>query len=106
MMSRQPENVTATVFLQLEPTWAGSYLKDANGGPILEGAKVVAMTQTRPRKQRPGTVLVTLDVRLPAGAFLPLSPHVVIDVSPAMTSVAPIEVTVGDASTDEPEVTG
>ena len=54
--------------------------------------KAVALTQKRPQRQRSGTVMVKLRVRVPDGAFLPLRPEAIIVIPDGMTIAAPIEI--------------
>lgn len=90
----QPSHVDATFYAQVEPEW--SRWVDSNGERSLRGAKVVTITQNRPGKQRGGTVLVKLTVRVPAGAFLPLKPEAIVVIPDDMTVTEPIEVEAGD----------
>lgn len=95
MIHAQPEAVDATVYLQLKPD-LHNWWKDGSDNPILQGAKVIAMTQGRPEKPKPGTVLVKVTIRTPAGAFLPLSPEAIVVIPEAMTVTTPIEVEASD----------
>lgn len=95
----QPDHVDATCFLQVEPRWrhTGYYGSDASGHPLLDDAKVVAITQERPKKQRSNTVLCKITLRIPAGAFLPLAPEAVVVIPEGLVTAEPIEVEAGDA---------
>lgn len=91
-------HVDAAVYLQIEPEWSDYYrrqgrLDDPNA---LVGAKGVAITQKKPGKQRPGTVLVKLTVRIPVAAFLPLRPEAVLVIPDDMTTHEPLEVLAED----------
>jgi hypothetical protein len=66
-----------TVFIQCEPEWS-SYARDSNGNPDVAGMRVTKMTKNRP--DRITGVLVKVKLRIPDGAFKPLSPTVIIDV--------------------------
>lgn len=70
------KKVETTVYLQLEPLWS-SY-RGSDGQPTVRGVKVTKITQQRPK--RINGVAVKLTVKLPAAAFLPLAPTVVVDV--------------------------
>jgi hypothetical protein len=85
----------ATVYLQLQ---ADLYRSTVSGGETVRSIKAVAVTQKRPERQRPGTVLVKLTVRVPDAAFLPLRPEAVIVVPEDMAAAAPIEVEAGEPS--------
>ena len=54
--------------------------------------KAVALTQKRPQRQRPGTVMVKLRVRVPDGAFLPLRPEAIVVIPEGMTVAEPVVV--------------
>lgn len=84
------KNVTATTYLQVEPEW--NRYSSAELEVDLRGAKIIASTQTRPKRQRPGTVLVKIAIQIPAGAFLPLRPEVTVVVPESMAKVEPIVV--------------
>lgn len=94
--SQQPKTVDATVYLQVDPEWRAGYWRDASDNLILGGAKVVRHTLQRPTKPKPGTVLVKVTLRVPAGAFLPLRPGAVVIVPESLTETTPVEVTVED----------
>jgi hypothetical protein len=86
--------VETTFYVQIEPEW-GARVDDA-GERMLWRVKAAAMTQKRPGRQRPGTVLVTLTVRLPEAAFRPLRPEATIIIPEEMTRAEPIEVEASD----------
>lgn len=75
-MARSTEGwVDATAYLQIQPDWGYSY-----GGaesPVI-GARVVRLTQTKPKTTMPDTVLVKVTVRVPKAAFYPLEPSAVV----------------------------
>lgn len=69
-MTTPADYVDATFYAQVEPIWSyGDGLAKS-----LRGATVVRLTQTHPRQPIGGTVLVKLALRVPASAFLPLTP--------------------------------
>jgi hypothetical protein len=75
----QPEHVDATFFAVVQPIWSRYVTQD--GKPILEGAKVDRITQTRPRRDvAAGSVVTRIILRLDADALLPLQPEAVIHV--------------------------
>ena len=86
----------AEFFIQIEPEWSGYVQHD--GMRSLRGIKAVALTQSRPNRQKGGTALVKLTVRIPDAAFLPLRPDVVIVIPEDMVTAAPIEVIAEDPS--------
>jgi hypothetical protein len=88
-----PTHVDATFYAQVEPIWG--WARTAADRP-LTGAKAVHITQKRPERQRGGTVLVKLTIRVPRAAFLPLRPEAVVVVPEDMTLTQPIEVLAGD----------
>ncbi len=95
-MPAQPSHVDATFYAQVEPDWSRYVYGD--GEKLLEGAKVVQITQKRPTRPRGGTVLLKLTVRVPAGAFLPLRPEAVVTIPDGMTVTTPVEVVAEDPS--------
>ena len=92
----QPTHVDATFYAQVEPEWRGWI--SSTGDRRLAGAKVVRLTQKRPEQPVPGTVLVKLTVRIPAGAFLPLRPEAIVVIPDDMTVTTPVEVIAEDPS--------
>jgi hypothetical protein len=100
-MSDQPKFVDATFFAVVVPVWAPAWRgKDANGRPILEGAKVEKITQTRPSVVRGGGVVTRLTLRLDSAALLPLQPQAVIHITPGQVEV--IEVLADDPEQVDP----
>jgi hypothetical protein len=88
----------ATFYVQIEPVWS-PWRKNTHGDKDLESIKAVAITQTRPKSQRPGTVLTKLTVRVPEAAFLPLRPEAIVVIPEDMLAASlPIEVAAGDPS--------
>lgn len=87
-------HVDATFYAQVEPVWSDYVNRD--GDWVLRGAKVVNVTQKRPNRQKGGTVLLKLTVRVPAGAFLPLRPEAIVVIPEDMTVTAPVEVIAED----------
>ena len=88
--------VEAKLFLQLEPEWS-SY-RESDGTYAVRGVRVTKMFQRRPKKII--GVAVELTVRLPAAAFKPLSPTVVIEVPEGALEFEPM-VTVEMPGQDE-----
>lgn len=96
-------HVDATVYMQIEPEWSEWYRRrgQLDDPQALVGAKGVTMTQKKPQRQKPGTVLVKLTVRIPAAAFYPLRPTAVVVIPDDMTVTEPLEVTAEDPTGDE-----
>ena len=86
----------ATFYVQLAPDFYRGWSDDAT----VRAVKATGMTQSRPRKQQSGTVLVKLTVRVPDAAFLPLRPEAIVVVPEDMTVAAPIEVTAENPNDD------
>jgi hypothetical protein len=106
-MPRQPATVDATFYAQIEPKWSDARWsggRDDEGHPILEGAKVVRLTQERPKRPASSVVVVKLTVRLPAGAFLPLRPEAIIVVPEGMAEAIVVEALDPSIPPDELEV--
>lgn len=82
-------------FVQLEPEFARSYI---TGEDIVRSVKAVNITQKRPGRPKPGTVVVKLTVEVPAAAFLPLRPEAVITIPAELTAPHPLEVIAEDPS--------
>jgi hypothetical protein len=81
----------ATFYVQIEPQF---YAFDKSQ---VQAIRAVALTQKRPARQRPGTTLVKLTVRIPDAAFLPFAPEAVIVVPEDMVAAGqPIEIEAGD----------
>lgn len=93
------EYVDATFYAQVEPEWS-SYVTSRTGEREVVRAKVVSITQGRPRRQAPNTVLTKLTLRVPKAAFMPLRPEAIVVIPESMTSVAPIEVEAVDLNDD------
>jgi hypothetical protein len=96
-MPEQPTYVDATFYAVIVPQWSKWY-EDGKGRPILQGAKVDRITQTRPGSVKGGGVVTRLTLRLDAEALLPLEPQAIIRISPGEVDV--IEVT-ADAPSEE-----
>lgn len=62
--------VAVPFFVQVEPTYTSS-----GGATSVASAKVVALTQGRPERQRPGTVLVKLTVAVDEQHLLQAGGH-------------------------------
>lgn len=75
----QPVNAEATAYLVIEPTWR-RYGEDADGNPILDGARITGVKQRLPKTTPPGSVAIKVKVRVPSGAFIPLVVDAVLDV--------------------------
>lgn len=94
-MSEQPQSVVAEAYLVIEPQWrTGSayWARDKEGHPILTGAKITRVTQTRPNVTK-GGVVTKVKFRIPAGVMLPLRPEVVIDLNLDNAEVIEVEAT-------------
>jgi hypothetical protein len=91
----QPTAVDATFYAQVEPKFQ-NWGTDASGNRVLDGARVVAITQQRPGKPKSGAVIVKLTIRVPTPAFLPLAPEAIVVVPAELTDRAPIDVTASD----------
>lgn len=78
----------ASFYLQID----ADIYRTSYSAETVRAIKAVGMTQKRPARQKPGTVLVKLTVRVPDAAFLPLRPEAVIVIPEDMTATAPIEV--------------
>jgi hypothetical protein len=85
--------VDATFYAQVEPDWG--WAPSGQDRPV-RGAKVVAITQKRPGKQKSGTVLTKLTIRLPKAAFMPLRPEAIVVIPEDMTVTEPVEVIAED----------
>lgn len=83
----------ATFYVQVEPKWGYSY---AGMEPPLVGAKAVRMSQKKPGRPAPGTVMVKMTLRIPDAAFLPLRPEAVVVVPEDMVVTNPLEVSAED----------
>lgn len=90
------EYVDATFYVQVEPEWIfGGRSRDTANA--VRGAKAVALTQNKPGRQKPGTVLTKLTVRVPKAAFVPLRPEAIVVIPEDMlASSEPLEVEAGD----------
>lgn len=80
----------ATFYVQVEPQW--STWRNHNGEHNLIGAKAVALTQKRPTgRQKPGTIMTKMTMRIPNAAFLPLRPEAIVVIPEDMVVAEPIE---------------
>lgn len=93
-MSRTTGHVDATLYVQVEPEWGWRPAGDEDR-PV-KAAKAIRMTQSRPDRPIPGTVLVKLTVRVPAAAFYPLRPEAIVVVPESMAVATPVEVVAED----------
>lgn len=84
------EYVEAPAFLQVEPDF--NHYAPADTPRSVGGARVVAVTQSRPKQPRRGVLIVKVTLRIPKGAFLPLRPEAVVIVPEALTEAVPVEV--------------
>lgn len=102
-MSSAPEGYhDATVHLQVKPTfgknWDDRLMVYVD---VIESIQVVAMTQERPRKPKPGTITSKVTLRIPDKALMPFSPEAVITVPEGYYIVNPIEVVADDANEEQ-----
>lgn len=87
--------VKVPVYLQVEPElshFAGRELTISD----IRDAKVVNATQTRPRKPKPGTIVVKITLEVPKAAFLPLAPEALVVIPESLTTPHPITVDATD----------
>lgn len=89
----------ATFYVQLEPEWSGRR-DPSTGERKLRGVKATRITQGRPERPMPGTVVIKLTTRIPDAAFLPLRPEAVIEIPTDLTVANPVEVTATDPQED------
>jgi hypothetical protein len=89
MPMSQPKRVRATAWLVIEPVYRYSGATDDKGRRVLDGAKIVSMTQGQPTNKRvtSGTVITKITLDLNAEALLPLQPEVVINIEPGDVGV-------------------
>lgn len=85
----------AIAYLQLEPEWTYGSRDVASS---VRAVKVVNVTQTRPKKPKPGTVVVKVNIEVAAEAFLPLTPEATIVIPTNLTDPHPVDVTAVDPS--------
>lgn len=90
-MAEQPATVDATFYAVVVPEWTSG--RDAQGRPILRGAKVERITQGRPGFVRGGGVVTRLTLRLDSAALLPLQPQAVIHIAAGQVEVIEAEAT-------------
>lgn len=69
----------ATFYVQVEPEWGWGQ------DPPVNRIKAAGVTQKKPTRPKPGTVLVKLTLRIPDNAFKPLRPEAVVVVPEDMT---------------------
>lgn len=86
----------ATFYVQIEPEFRRSYYGDDN--LVVTSIKAVGITQKRPTKQKPGTVLTKLTLQIPDAAFLPLRPEAIVVIPDSMTTFEPVVVEAEDAA--------
>lgn len=79
MPSQQPETVTCVAYLTIVPKWK-DWLKDDDGNPILEGAKVSQVTQSKPNSVKGGGIVTALTVEVSAETFLPIAPKATLQI--------------------------
>lgn len=95
-MADQPTSIDVKFYAQVEPRWGDrrrTYEVDGDGNPLLLGGRILRINQERPARPAPGVVVTELTLRLPASAFLPLAPRVLVVVPAGSTET--IEVVVG-----------
>lgn len=90
-------NHDASFYVQLEPEFYGFRDPDT-GERKVAGVKAVNITQKRPSRPKPGTVVVKLTVRVPEAAFLPLQPEAIVTIPESLTAPYPLEVAAEDPS--------
>lgn len=96
MTEPQPNRVSGTFYVTLEPEWSNWY-KDEDGNYLLVGAKAVKVTQKKPNTvPQSGAVVTKMTLDLPASAFLPLMPVAEVRVEPGQTETVVVEM--GDPS--------
>lgn len=78
----------AEFYVHLQPDFS-NYVQD--GRRAITGVRATRITQSRPSKPAPNTVLIRLTVRVPDAAFQPLEPQAVV-VVPEEFVEHPIEV--------------
>lgn len=83
----------ATFYVQVEPVWGWG------SDPPVVGAKAARLTQAKPNRPMPGTVLVKLTIQVPDASFKPLSPEAVV-VIPEDMAVANLPI---HAEAEDPE---
>lgn len=86
--------IDATFYVQVEPDYVLGY-RPSDTAPI-RGARAVGLTQKRPQRQKPGSVLIKLTVRMPDAAFRALHPEAVITIPDSLIQGEPIEVQAED----------
>lgn len=89
------EFVDATFYVQIAPEYNG---RPRDTAESVYAARAVAMTQKKPDKPKPGTVMTKLTVRVPKAAFVPLRPEAVIVIPENMLQGEPIQIEAGDPS--------
>lgn len=77
--SKQPNTVTTVAYLTIVPKWK-NYLKDSDGNPVLEGARVVAVHQSKPASVKGGGIVTALTVEVSAETFLPIAPKATLQI--------------------------
>ena len=95
-----PKLHSATFYVQIAPEHG--HWEDINTGEkVILGAKAVGITQQRPKKPQPGSVVVKLTVDLPEAAFLPLRPEAIISIPTELTDPTPILVEAHDPHSED-----
>lgn len=92
-------SVDVVAYIQVKPDW-GYRFSDEDESAV-NGARAVALTQTRPRKPVPDTVMVKVTLRIPRAAFYPLVPEAVVVVPERLTEATPVTVEASDPSLPE-----
>lgn len=99
MPHKQPKTANATFYAVVIPQWS-RWMKDEGGRPILEGAKVERVTQSRPQTVKGDAVVTRLTLSFEVAAFLPLQPQAVIHIAADQAEVIVAEAS--DPAADQP----
>jgi hypothetical protein len=99
-VSTREGTVDATFYAQVDTRWS-SYVSHLDGERLVQAARVERITQSRPARPKPGSVVVALTTRLPRAVFYPLQPQAVVVVPDSMTELIPVEVEASDPHAPE-----
>lgn len=94
-MNYGPKTVKVPVYLQVEPELS-PYGRGELAVSDVRDAKVVNATQARPKKPKPGTIVVKVTLEVPKAAFLPLAPEALVVIPESLTTPHPITVDATD----------
>ena len=86
MAQRQPDSITVEAYAVIVPKW-DTHWKDADGHPVLDGARIERVVQSRPKNVRGGGIVTRLRFEIDAAALLPLRPEATIVITPGNTEV-------------------